>query len=161
MYVVTSADLITACDRRGKIVSFAPYVVEFGRRILMPSQHGVRLLFEDLQEENGPVSLRPETMKAMHQSLLPTDRLEERTQAVLSNIWSCLDSAYNNIDDQNGVPLFQWTRQSFVIASTNAVYGPERNPMRDPEVMNGLWYVIFLSPLVLLQAFPNNHLQGG
>lgn len=138
MYVVTSSNLITACDRRAKIVSFAPYVVEFGRRILMSSQHGIHLLSEDLHEEKGPISLRPETMKAMHQSLLPSDRLQEITQAVLSNMLGYLDSA-SNVDDQKGVPLFQWIRQFVSTASTNAVYGPEKNPMRDPEIMNGFW----------------------
>ena len=140
MYIVTSPDLITACDRRARVVSFAPYVVDFGKRILLASQHGIDLLSEDLLEENGPVSLRPETMKAMHHSLMPGETLEEITQAVLKNVSRFLDSELS-IDNEKGVLLFQWVREFVSIASTNVIYGREKNPLQNPEVMKGFWYV--------------------
>ncbi|KAH8883488.1 cytochrome P450 [Thozetella sp. PMI_491] len=140
MYIVASPNLVSACDRRSKIVSFAPYVVDFAKRVLVASQPSIDLLSEDLLEENGPVTLRPSTMKAMHQSLMPGESLDETTAAVLKHMLAFLDSA-GELNDPKGVPLFQFVRQLVTIGSTNAIYGPEKNPFRDLEVLEGFWAV--------------------
>lgn len=146
MYIVTSPILVAACDRRSKIVSFAPYVVDFARRILVASQHGIGLLSEDLPEDRGTETLRPETMKTMHQSLKPGEVLDDTSRAFLKNVLSFLDSAID-VGNQRSVPLFQWIQRFVSIASTNVIYGPEKNPMQDPQVLDGFWYVtrLFLS----------------
>jgi hypothetical protein len=58
------------------MVSLAPYVVDFARRILVTSQHGIDILSEDLLEEKGSVRLRLETLKAIYNSLMPGEGLE-------------------------------------------------------------------------------------
>lgn len=140
MYIVTSPGLATACDKRAKTISFAPYVVEFGKRILLSSQHGVDLLSEDLLEDKGPVSLRPATMQAMHKSLQGT-HLDATVQRVLQQLTKYFDSGVKLGDGQE-IPLFQWIRHFTSTASTNAIWGPDINPMKDPQVSKGFWYAI-------------------
>ncbi|KAF2177968.1 cytochrome P450 [Zopfia rhizophila CBS 207.26] len=140
MYIVISPDLVTACDRRAKIVSFAPYVVAFAKRILAAGQDSIRLLSEDLLEDKGTTTLRPETMKIMHQVMIPGDCLDELMQTVLNDVSRSLDTVITN-GNQAVVPMFQWIRSFVGIASTNAIYGSERNPMKDPAVMDGFWAV--------------------
>jgi hypothetical protein len=143
MYIVTSPSLIAACDRRSKVVSFAPYVVEFGKRILAGSAHSVRLLSADLLEEKGPHgSLRPETMAAMHRSQAPGENLDEMMRVTLRSSTGFIDSVTERGGggaDVGGVPLFGWVRQFMTVAGTDAVYGEERNPFRDPEVVGSFW----------------------
>ncbi|KAK4038603.1 cytochrome P450 [Parachaetomium inaequale] len=143
MYIVTSPALIAACDRRSKVVSFAPYVVEFGKRILAGSAHSVRLLSEDLLEEKGPhASLRSETMAAMHRSQAPGEHLDEMMRVTLRSSTGFIDSVTDGpAAGDASVPLFEWVRQFMTVAGTDAVYGEEKNPFRDPEVMVSFWAV--------------------
>lgn len=151
IYVVTSPSLVAACDRRSKIVSFAPYVVDFARRLLVASQSSIDLLSEDLLGEKGPVTLRAGTMNAMHQTLKPGGSLTEITQTMLEDLSKFLCSPIH--DNEEGLLLFEWIRSFVTLASTNAIYGSDKNPMQNPEVANGLWAVdkhfAFLGLMVL------------
>ena len=53
IYVVTSPSLVAAVDRHSKTISFAPYVVEFAKRMLLPSAEGLEALQANLSEEDG------------------------------------------------------------------------------------------------------------
>lgn len=138
MYVVTSPRLVAACDRRVKIVSFAPYVVEFARRMLLASQHTLDLLSENLLEERGVVSLRTESMESIKQSLMPGNNLNVMARAFLKSFVTFLDSDIGVNGEM--ISLFPWLRECITIASTDAVYGLH-NPMRDPKIREGFWYV--------------------
>lgn len=140
LYVVTSPQLVAACDRRAKVVSFAPYVVEFGRRILDGTPAAVDLLAEDILEETGNAILRTETMKAMHETLKPGQALEETAAAIVHSVLNSLlsDDLINN-ENTDGVPLFSWLRNLVSVATTNGIYGSEHNPFQDPEVLDGFW----------------------
>ncbi|KAI1074871.1 cytochrome P450 [Whalleya microplaca] len=139
IYIVTSPNLISLIDRRSRTISFAPYVVQFAKRILIPSQHGLDALGEDLLEENGPVGLRPETLKVMHHSLSPGKDLQAITQVMLKSVTSLLHSA--EIDKEEGTKLFEMTRKIVTQASTDAIYGAEQNPFQDPIVHHGFWAI--------------------
>lgn len=123
-----------------QVCVFAPYVVEFGKRILAGSAHSVGLLSEDLLEGKGPHgSLRPETMAAMHPGLVPGERLD-RMRETLRSSTGFLDVSLSEVQT-GSVPLFQWVKQFMTIAGTDAVYGAEKNPFRDLEVGKSFWYV--------------------
>ncbi|KAK4142933.1 cytochrome P450 [Dichotomopilus funicola] len=145
MYIVTSPSLIAACDRRGKVVSFAPYVVEFGKRILAGSAHSVGLLSEDLLEEKGPHgSLRTETMAAMHRSQVPGPYLDEMMRVTLVSSVGFVDETLlggGGAGEGVEVGLFAWVKRFMTVAGTDAVYGAERNPFHDPEVADSFWAV--------------------
>ncbi|KAI0386949.1 hypothetical protein F5Y04DRAFT_288748 [Hypomontagnella monticulosa] len=138
IYIVNSPSLVAAIDRRSKTISFAPYVVQFAKRILDPSQHAVEALEKDLLEENGPVGLRPETLKVMHDSLAPGDRLQAITQVMLKTVTSLVKPPHS-IGRDSRIKLFDWTRRIVTRASTDAVYGAE-NPFKDAAVYDGFWY---------------------
>ncbi|CAH0038147.1 unnamed protein product [Clonostachys solani] len=142
IYIVTSPQLISAIDRRSKTISFAPYVVQFAKRMLKPSQHAIEKLGENLLEEKGPVGLRPETLKAMHDSLVPGPNLDAISKVMLRGISTYLDPA--SVQESSGsgrIRLFEWTRRFVTRASTDAVYGPEKNPFHDPEVYDAFWTI--------------------
>lgn len=74
----------------------------------------------------------------MHDSLAPGPSLEVTTQAMLKSVTSLLDS----MDDVKGneIGLFDWVQKVVTRASTDAIYGPEGNPFKDPAVYGGFWY---------------------
>ncbi|KAK9778546.1 putative Cytochrome P450 [Seiridium cardinale] len=111
MYIVTSPDLVAVYDRRAKIVSFAPYVVAFAKRILSASQDSTALLSEDLLEDKRSLTLRPETMKVMHRALMPGEGLDEILQTVIEEISSFCDTETGN-GNQTDVPMFHWIREA-------------------------------------------------
>ncbi|KAK7974519.1 hypothetical protein PG989_016367 [Apiospora arundinis] len=140
MYIVTSPGLVTACDRRAKTVSFAPYVVAFANRILDAGENSLRLLSEDLLEDKGPVTLRPETMKAMHQFLRPGESLDHMMPMVVKSSVGLLDKEITG-EANVTVPLFAWVRKLVSVTSTDVFYGSEKNPMRTPGTLDNFWAV--------------------
>ncbi|KAI0002684.1 hypothetical protein F4779DRAFT_126832 [Xylariaceae sp. FL0662B] len=94
IYIVNSPTLIAAIDRRSKAISFAPYVVQFDKRILNPSHHAIEALREDLFEEKGPVGLHPKTVKFMHDSLAPGNHFQAITQVMLKAVTNWMGSAH-------------------------------------------------------------------
>lgn len=141
---------MSAIDRHAKSISFAPYVVQFAKRILIPSQKSLEALAEDLEEKNGAHGVRPETLKAMHDALAPGEHLENTTRAMLSSVSRRLDDVVNaeGGTEARSVSLFAWVRELVTRASTDAIYGAGGNPFRDPAVEKAFWYVAF--PFFLL-----------
>ncbi|KAH8702815.1 cytochrome P450 [Phaeosphaeriaceae sp. PMI808] len=154
MYIVSSPELVTACDRRAKVISFAPYVVAFAERILAGGQESIHLLLEDLLEDRGASTLRPHTMNIMHQELVPGESLNELEHMVLENVLRSFDTMMAN-GNEVVVPMLRWIRSFVSMANTNAIYGPERNPMKDPEVMEGFWAVDKDFAMLGLKVLPN------
>lgn len=54
--------------------------------------------------------------------------------------WGSILENLGNLGGKKWVPLFQWTRQSFSIASTTVMYEPG-NPLLDPQSVEGFLYV--------------------
>ncbi|KAI1746709.1 cytochrome P450 [Xylaria castorea] len=153
-YVVTSPSLAAACDRRSKVVSFTPCALDFAKRILLSSEGTMHLLSQDLREERGPVGLRVENMMAMHQSLMPGERLDDASQTVLKHISQLIEATVGN-GNEHCISLFQWIREVISIASTDAIYGPDQNPMHNTEVMEGFWAIDRDFALLGLMVLPS------
>ena len=131
---------MAAVDRHSKTVSFAPYVVEFAKRILLPSAKGLEALKANLHEEHGPWGCRPETLQAMHIALAPGKDLERTTQDMLDSVSRLLESVYT-ISNHENFQLFSWVRKLVTRAGTDAIYGASKNPFQDPAVEAGFWSV--------------------
>ena len=131
---------MAAVDRHSKTVSFAPYVVEFAKRLLLPSPEGLEALKANLHQESGPWGCRSETFHAMHLALAPGKHLERTTQDVLDSISGLLDSTYT-VSNHEDFHLFSWIRKLVTRASTDAIYGASQNPFQDPAVEAGFWLV--------------------
>ncbi|KAI9664060.1 MAG: hypothetical protein M1821_007551 [Bathelium mastoideum] len=139
IYVVNSPSLVSAVDRQSKSISFAPYVVQFAKRILVPSKEGVDALAENLQEDEGTACLRHDTLKAMHDSLHPGNDLEQTTKSAVDSVSRLLSSVYT-ISNNESLDLFAWVRRLVTRAGTDAIFGP-KNPFQDPAVESGLWAI--------------------
>ena len=138
IYIVNSPSLVAAVDRHAKTVSFAPYVVQFAKRILLPSTPGLNALAANLHEEDGAWGCRPETLKAMHIALAPGEDLERTTQDMLNSVSNLFNSVYT-IESDESFDLFLWVKRLITRASTDAIYGVGKNPFHDPAVEAGFW----------------------
>lgn len=135
---MNSPSLVAAVDRHSEAVSFAPYVVQFAKRILLPSPQGLDALAANLHEEDGAWGCRPETLKAMHLALAPGENLDRTTQDMLDSVSRLLDSV-GTMANNEGFGLFSWVKKLVTRASTDAIYGASKNPFRDPAVEAGFW----------------------
>lgn len=135
MYIVKSPRLAAAVDRHSKTVSFGPFVVQFARRILVPSKQGLEALTGNWKKENGDLGIRAETLNVMKAALAPGESLECTTQDMLHSLSRLLDSFYitENVD------FFPWIKKLVTRASTDAIYGASKNPFQDPAVEAGFW----------------------
>lgn len=138
--MVNSPSLVAAVDRQPKLISFAPYLVQFSKRILVPSEAAVNALADDIHGEKGPVGCRPETLKAMHVTLAPGEDLDASTKVFLVSLSRLLDPIQTDSNDGT-TGLFAFTRRIITQASTDAIYGSSKNPFHDPAVESGFWYV--------------------
>ena len=120
-------------DRQPKAFSFAPYVVEFAKRILVPTEKGVEALRENINEEKGEWGVRSETLKVMHTALVPGTDLDRMTQVFVSSVSQRLNELEGEVN------LFESVRRLVTIASTDAVYGAEANPFKDPDIEQAFW----------------------
>jgi hypothetical protein len=111
-----------AVDRHIKTVSFAPYVVQFAKRILLPSKEGLDALTVDYHEENVSCGLQPETLRAMHAALALGKDLDCTTQNILKDVSRLLNSV-GTISKNESFDLFSWVKRVISRASTDAIYG--------------------------------------
>lgn len=138
VYIVNSPSLVAAADRHSKTVSFAPYVVQFAKRILLSSPKGLDALAANLHEEDGAWGCRPETFKAMHVALAPGEDLDCTTRNMLDGV-SLLLGSVDTTSNQKNFDLFSWVRKLITRASTDAIYGASKNPFQDAAVEAGFW----------------------
>ena len=124
-------------ERNSKAVSFAPYVVQFAKRILLASKKAEDTLAQNLSGEDGDWGCRIETTKAMHLAMAPGADLDSMNQVMLENACQLLESLKNR-SELEPIDLLSWVRHTITLASTNAVYGPS-NPFNDPAVEDGIW----------------------
>ncbi|KAI1320988.1 cytochrome P450 [Xylariaceae sp. FL0255] len=144
VYVVTSPDLIALVDRRAKYISFAPYAIQFAKRILIPSRPGLTNLETEMfsSEHDRNPGLLPETLKAMHDAMSPGEHLLADTRRMVSTVTDLLPRALERGGtSQDGVGLFGSFRHIVTEASTSAIYGAEMNPFNDPAVYKGFWAI--------------------
>ncbi|KAI1840431.1 hypothetical protein JX266_013358 [Neoarthrinium moseri] len=137
IYLVNTPSLIASVDCHSDTISFAPYVVQFAKRILEPSRHALDPLANDLLESNGPMELRRETLKVIHDTLAPGKHLRAMTQAMLAAVVS--HTKFQDAIEGDTMQLFDWTRKIVIRASPDDIYGAEKNPYQDDLVYNGFW----------------------
>lgn len=113
-------------------------VIHFAKRLLVSSEESVSKLANYIPEKHGEIGLLPETMKAQHESLAPGKDLEEITKGMLGGIMKFLDSREDLLARGQEVELSDFFRTFITIASTEAVYGAERNPSTRSSRLNSL-----------------------
>ena len=138
IYVVSSPNTLATVDRNARTVSFAPFVVEFAKRMLLVSRHAIKSLEENNDGTNGARGCRWETLQAMHATLAPGEALETLTQDMLYAAPRSLPFAYA-VAEPEYFDLVSTTRRIITQISTSAIYGPEHNPFQQSKVEAGFW----------------------
>jgi hypothetical protein len=144
IYVIADPNLAAQVDRNSRTISFAPYVVLFAKRVLVPSKDALQSLAENL-EEDGNWGCRPQTMKAMHMSMAHGTDLEDTTQVMLQSLTPQMASV-EKMAPRGRMDLLQWVKRVITQASTDAVFGQRHNPFHDPALVESFWSV-FGSPI--------------
>ena len=129
---------MAAVDRHSKAISFGPYVVEFAKRILVPSAKALETLRGKSQDGKGTSECREETLEVMHAALAPGIDLERTTQHMVQSTSQLLDCPFST-QGRADFELFSWARKLVTRASTDAIYGAAHNPFQDSAIESGFW----------------------
>ena len=138
IYVVNSPQLVAAIDRQPKTFSFAPHVVEFTKRITVPSSSGLDAVRYNSNQEQGAWGVIVEASKATHVALAPSKELDRLMQVFTNSLSERLG---NQSLVKNDLKLFETLTHLVTRCSTDAIYGTESNPYKDPAVEAAIWYV--------------------
>lgn len=127
MYIVNATELIPSLQKHWRTVSFAAIAAGAGHLVGI-SKESVKVMHDNLTSEDGfSLSWPKYVMSAMS----PGKDLDDMNRAAIG-----VFSDQTEILRRSGtvrVGLWQWTRQTMVTATTEAVWGPQ-NPWRDPAV---------------------------
>jgi hypothetical protein len=131
IYVVCDTSIISEIQKQATI-SFDPFVVLAAERLAEVSEACMKLIQNGLKTQRSS-SIIGDTHFRVHKMLKPGPCLDQMVGVMLQ-------TASEALKDITEVDLFDWTRRTVCLASTDAVYGPE-NPFRDdPTLEPTFWY---------------------
>lgn len=127
MYIVNATDLIPSLQKHWRTVSFAAIAANAGHSVGL-SKKAVKLMHDDLTSEDGfSLSWPKYVMSAMS----PGNDLDSMNRVAIETFANQTETLRTSATVKVG--LWQWTRQTMVMATTESVWGPQ-NPWRDPAV---------------------------
>jgi hypothetical protein len=127
MYIVNSTELIPLLQKQWRTVSFAAIAAYAGITVGM-SKEAVRIMHQDLTSEHGFIVGWPRFIIPAMSPGKDLDAINRRAIQVLAGEMKSLQ-AKGSVK----LGLSQWSRQTMVTATTEAVWGPQ-NPYRDPVI---------------------------
>jgi hypothetical protein len=127
MYIVNSTELIPLLQKQWRTVSFAAIAADAGFTVGM-SKEAVRIMHQDLTSEHGFSVSWPRFIIPAMSPGKNLDAMNRRAVEVLAEEMKTL-----NAKGTVRLGLSRCSRQTMVIATTEAVWGPQ-NPYRDPAV---------------------------
>jgi hypothetical protein len=134
MYIVNSTSLIPFLQKQWRTVSFAAIAADAGIAVGM-SKEAVKIMHQDLTSEHGFSNSWPQFIIPVMSPGKDLDAMNRRAVEVLSGEMEAL-----RLEGATRCGLAQWSRQTMVTATTEAVWGPQ-NPYRDPAVVEAWRYV--------------------
>ncbi|KAI7775154.1 hypothetical protein LA080_007342 [Diaporthe eres] len=161
IYVVTTPELMSFVDRRPGIFSFNPILVEFSKRILTVSQPSWEKLARGTLEESGKHELSHDLLRAGQESMKPGDDLDCLTKRMLTSSISFFDGIDFESPESNCHDLYDWCRKYVTVCGTNAIYGKECNPYKNPVVADSLWEIHRDAARLSLNILPKVIARGG
>ena len=117
-----------------KTLVFEPFTLFSAKRMGGVSPQTLDLL--QSKQASGS-TLASEILHGMHPSLLgkPLDHMNER---MIRRLRPFIDELGN----AGTVDLYEWTRHSITVASTDSSYG-DMNPYKDRKVEDAFWFVLY------------------
>lgn len=161
IYVVTTPELMSFIDRRPGIFSFNPILVEFSKRILTVSQPSWEKLARGTLEESGKHELSHDLLRAGQESMKPGEDLDCLTKRMLASSISFFDGIDVESREKNCHDLYDWCRKYVTVCGTNAIYGKECNPYKNPVVADSLWEIHRDAARLSLNILPKVIARGG
>ncbi|KAF2868228.1 cytochrome P450 [Massariosphaeria phaeospora] len=145
MYIVNSTELIPLLQKQWRTVSFAAIAADAGHAVGM-SKEAVKIMHQDLTSEHGfsvswPRFIVPAMAPGKH-----LDAMNRRSVEVFADEMKTF-KAQRTVR----LGLSQWSRQTMVAATTEAVWGPQ-NPYRDPVVVEA--WKTFEAGFLTFSMFP-------
>jgi hypothetical protein len=132
IYVINSAELVTAVQRNHKRISVDPFLTTSASREAGIKGDDLKLLeMKDL----GGGGLNTKILDAMHSTLLGPG-LNDLTRKMTESLTSSIDelASYQG----QSFDLHAWSRHVITLASTCAAYGPQ-NPYNSSIIEKSLW----------------------
>ncbi|KAM0810028.1 putative Cytochrome P450 [Seiridium cardinale] len=127
IYIVNSTELIPLLQKQWRTVSFAAIAADAGSVVGM-SKEAVRVMHQDLTSEHGFSVSWPTFITPVMGPGEDLDAINRRSVDVFADEMRTL-KAQGTVR----LGLSQWSRQTIVTATTEAVWGPQ-NPYRDPLI---------------------------
>ncbi|KAL2136890.1 hypothetical protein VTI74DRAFT_616 [Chaetomium olivicolor] len=127
LYIVNSTHLIPVIQRQWRTLIFPPVSAQAAEAALGVSKDALAIVRKDMVTDNG---FLPAFVKAIHQPLSSGPALDRLNSKALELLTASLDEIVAR--DGKRVKLYEWIRHEFLMATTDAVYGPH-NPLRDSE----------------------------
>jgi hypothetical protein len=127
IYVVNATELIPVVQKQWRTVSFGALAAGAGRFVGM-SKEGVDLMHKDLTSDEGFTLSWPRLITSVMGPGTDLDNVNKKAVEVFAHEVSKFREK-----GMSRVGLWRWTRDAMVIATTEAVWGPQ-NPYRDTTV---------------------------
>lgn len=129
LYVINDTSLIPVMQRQVRTLSFAPILLRVTSHFMGVSKKGLEIMAQEPLEDHGFIhSMMVETVKG----LAPGPALDELNEDAVAILCNSLNALVDK-DVPTTVDMFQWTSYQIMMATTNAIYGPQ-NPFRNPAV---------------------------
>jgi hypothetical protein len=128
MYIVNSTELIPLLQKQWRTVSFAAIAADAGITVGM-SKEAVSIMRQDLTSEHGFSVGWPRFILPAMNPGKDLDAINRRSVQVLADEMKTLQAK-----GPVKLGLSQWSRQTMVTATTEAVWG-HQNPYRDPAIV--------------------------
>lgn len=142
-YVITAPDLVIAVQRNSKNLLFSPLVAAVLPRFFGYTKDVISRITKNMKDENGEWANTHPMNLHNYVHLLPGPKLV----AMIGTMQNTLNPLMNQLqqqtkgDEETVIGLFAWIKQSFGLATTEAIYGGE-NPFKlQPELIKSFWYV--------------------
>ncbi|CAL5866295.1 uncharacterized protein PFLUO_LOCUS502 [Penicillium psychrofluorescens] len=140
IYVISSPALMRNIQQNPKTLVFEPFTLFSAERMAGVSPRTLDLL---KSKQPSGATLATDILHGMHPSLLgkSLDQMNERMIRLLRPF-------IDELGTVGTVDLYEWTRHSITIASTDSSYG-DMNPYKDRKAENAFWdFENNLSPLI-------------
>lgn len=131
LYVINDTALIPVLQRQIRTLSNAPILVRVFSHFMGISGKALEIMGRDPIESHGFVhQMTVETSKGLTPGPNLDDLNAKAVQFLNKSLEElCAEKMTNTVD------LFNWASQKIMLATTNAVYGPQ-NPFKDPTVQD-------------------------
>lgn len=143
IYVINAPELVAAAQRNSKNLLFSPLLGRVVPGLFGVDKDAASLTRKNMQDENGEwLNTHPMNM-ANYVNLQPGPNLDATTRKMQRNLNPIMDqlSSQSQGDEDTTIGLYAWVKNSFCLATTEAIYGRENPYKLQPELIDSFWYV--------------------